>query len=99
CGSRRTVHVDDDDVGDDGDDRPFENIYTYERIGVSWYLYVLINLTRKIRNYEQVEIKTYKLDMHGDVQASLFSSKECKTETGSTHNCVVNVAVVAAVTA
>nr|GEW27302.1 hypothetical protein [Tanacetum cinerariifolium] len=53
----------------------------------------------RIRNYEQVEIKTCRLDMRGDVQASLFNSKECKTETGSTHNCVVNVAVVAAVTA
>ncbi|GKC37359.1 hypothetical protein Tco_1049743 [Tanacetum coccineum] len=53
---------------------------------------------------------TGRWDMCGDVQVSLlwklesnlktrFSNKEGKIKTGSTRNCVVNVAVIAAVTA
>ncbi|GJV51437.1 hypothetical protein Tco_1447178 [Tanacetum coccineum] len=63
---------------------------------------------KRMSTYEQVEEMTRRLNMYGDVQLSLlwrlasnlktrFNNKEGKIETGSTRNCVVNVAVVAAV--
>ncbi|GKE09991.1 hypothetical protein Tco_1413542, partial [Tanacetum coccineum] len=53
-----------------------------------------------LSNYFQVEEMTRRLDMCGDVQSKpmmKFSNKEGKIETGSTCNCVENVAVVAVV--